>query len=401
GATNFALAYHGLDDRALQESLARLYLAACPALGFVAPHCREDPRQQCERPRIGFVSSFFRAHTIGRLFGRLIAGLPGQGFDVRVFSFNPQEDALSGSLAEAVDEFIPLAPDLEAARQRIAEARLDILYFCDLGMEPLTYFLAFSRLAPIQCVSWGHPVTTGIPSLDYFLSSHLTEPEGAGEAYSERLVRLRGFPVCVEAPPRAERARRRANLYICPQSLFKFHPDFDRLIGQVLRLDPKGELLVLEGSHPRWREILGRRWRRTLPGVAERIKFIPRMAREDYLNALAGASVMLDTPHFCGGMTSLEGLANRLPVVTLPGRFLRGRVTAGFLEALDLGECIAESEEEYAETAVRLAGAEGAAKKLRGQISDRAPSLFNNPRDLDENARFFRWALAGGQGSFP
>ncbi len=51
---------------------------------------------------------------------------------------------------------------------------LDILFYPDLGMTPLTYFLAFARLAPVQCVSWGHPVTTGIPAhrLFHFRKKH-------------------------------------------------------------------------------------------------------------------------------------------------------------------------------------------------------------------------------------
>jgi len=40
---------------------------------------------------------------------------------------------------------VPLA--LDAARQQIAEAELDILFYCDLGMEPWSYFLAFARFA--------------------------------------------------------------------------------------------------------------------------------------------------------------------------------------------------------------------------------------------------------------
>ena len=48
--------------------------------------------------------------------------------------------------------------------------------YLDVGMDPMTYFLAFARLAPVQCVTWGHPVTTGVPNMDYFISSDLLEP---------------------------------------------------------------------------------------------------------------------------------------------------------------------------------------------------------------------------------
>ncbi len=395
GATNFALAYHGLDDRDFQGSLAKLYLAACPGLAQVAPHCEGGGRKQGGRVRIGFVSSFFRSHTIARLFGGLIKGLPGQDFEVHVFSLSHQDDPLGREIAAAVDDFQELGTDLDEARQRIARAQLDILYFCDLGMEPLTYFLAFSRLAPVQCVSWGHPVTSGIPTLDYFMAPGMAEPPGAEAAYLEKLVRMPGPSIPIEAPPVAGPVERRSNLYICLQSLFKFHPDFDAMIGRILDKDRKGELLLLEGSHPAWAEKLWARWRRTIPHVLDRIKFTPRLARQDYLDLLAGASVMLDTPHFSGGLTSLEGLAMGMPVVSLPGDFLRGRLTAGFYGAMDIKDCLAESADEYADLAVRLATDEGWADGIRGKISERAPVLFENSRELEENASFFRRVLAG------
>ena len=61
-------------------------------------------------------------------------------------------------------------------------------------MDIRTYFLAFSRLARVQCVTWGHPDTTGIPNMDYFISSNLIEPKEADEHYSEKLQRLNVLP---------------------------------------------------------------------------------------------------------------------------------------------------------------------------------------------------------------
>ena len=44
--------------------------------------------------------------------------------------------------------------------------QLDVAVFPELGMSPRTWRLAMLRSAPVQAVGWGHPVTTGLPSID-------------------------------------------------------------------------------------------------------------------------------------------------------------------------------------------------------------------------------------------
>jgi protein O-GlcNAc transferase len=93
----------------------------------------------------------------------------------------------------------------------------------------------------------GHPVTTGIPAIDFFISVHDLEPDDADSHYSERLVRLASPPTCYSRPSRPDAPLDRkslgvpsdATLYLCPQSLFKFHPDFDAALAAILREDPR------------------------------------------------------------------------------------------------------------------------------------------------------------------
>lgn len=73
--------------------------------------------------------------------------------------------------ADADTRSVASRDDLAGVRQAIAAERLDVLFYTDIGVEPPTYFLAFARLAPVQCLTLGHPVTTGIPNMDYFLSA--------------------------------------------------------------------------------------------------------------------------------------------------------------------------------------------------------------------------------------
>ena len=373
GHTCFHLAYHGLDDLPLQRAIAELYAAACPALLTVAPHCRAPApgRRPDGRIRIGFASHFFRAHTIARLFQGLIVELSRTRFHVTVFATPGGPDATRAALIAAADDFVELPLDLTAARRRIAERALDVLVYPDIGMSPLTYFLAFARLAPVQCVSWGHPDTTGIANLDYFLSCDAMEPPDGATHYTETLVRLPGPTVYYPRPVFEGRLKSRAelgldpaaHLYVCPQSLFKFHPDFDAVLIDILDRDPSGRLVLIRGAHAHIDDLLLKR----LARIAERIVLLPTLSRADFVALLACSDVMLDPLHYSGGNTSLEAFAVGTPVVTWPGAFMRGRHTHGFYRLMGLDDCVAHDVADYAAIAVRL----GTDPARRAEVSRR------------------------------
>src|SRR5262249_14112563 len=141
--------------------------------------------------------------------------------------------------------------------------------------------------------------------------------------------------VCLDRPERTGPLRSRnyfhladdAHVYACPQMLFKFHPDFDDAIAGILRGDKQGVLVALESKYPEWKQLLLNRWSRTRSDVVGRIHFQRQMPRSDFLELLACSDVMLDPFPFGGGHSSYEALSLGLPVVTLPGEFLRGRLT--------------------------------------------------------------------------
>src|SRR5208283_4608013 len=195
GQTNFFLAYHGLNNRELQVKTAKLYTKACPSLLYVAPHCKNKGSiGKSGKIKVGFISSYFCEHTIGKHFRGVISNLSRERFNVYVFFGKKKSDDISQFIERNADKSVSLSPGLETAREQIAECELDLLFYADIGMDPFTYFLAFSRLAPVQCVTWGHPDTTGIPGLDYFISCEDFEPEGSETQYSESLVRIKNVP---------------------------------------------------------------------------------------------------------------------------------------------------------------------------------------------------------------
>ena len=67
-------------------------------------------------------------------------------------------------------------------------------------MNSETYMLACCRLAPIQMNTWGHSETSGIDTLDYFMSSRYYETETAQDNYTEKLIRLDSLCTQYENP---------------------------------------------------------------------------------------------------------------------------------------------------------------------------------------------------------
>lgn len=398
GATSFHLAYHNLDNRSIVEDIAKLYVTACPKLAFEAEHCRSKQGEKKGRLRIGFLSSFLRNHTIGKLLRGIIENFPRQRFEVIVFRLPGETDEISEIIDRAADKVVPLDKKLERDRELIAAEQLDVLFYYDIGMDPYTYFLSFARLAPVQAVSFGHPDTTGIANIDYFISSSLIESSGSADQYSEQLVQLSTLPTCYVRPEIPQSTFSRADfglpekgaLYVCPQALFKLHPDFDDVVGDLLRRDPDGFLVLIDdGKGGHWKPLLIERIGRSCPDSVERVIFVAKMAYEKFMGFLSIADALLDVPTFSGGNSSLEAFAMAVPIVTWPGGFMRARVTAGCYKQMGLGELIASDGDEYVSLALKLAHDADFKSRMQADIKANSHKLYEREEVTRELEAFF------------
>jgi predicted O-linked N-acetylglucosamine transferase (SPINDLY family) len=242
----------------------------------------------------------------------------------------------------------------------------------------------------VQVAGWGHPVTTGSDNVDYYLTSAPMEPPDAASHYAERLVMLPGLGVDYAMPAELAPAARAAlglpeerRLYVCPQSLFKVHPDMDALFARIAAADENGVLLFFQAPSRAVSEQFARRVQRALEaqGVPPRsqVKFLPRMDGASFRRVLAAADVVIDTMHWSGGNTSLDALAASTPIVTLPGRFMRGRQTAAMLGLIGLEELVARTPEDYVRVAVDVARDRDRNQALREAIVARRGALFDRP----------------------
>src|SRR5262249_35421822 len=228
--------------------------------------------------------------------------------------------------------------------------------------------VAAQRLAPVQCNSWGHPDTSGFPTLDYYLSSDLMEPPDAEQHYSERLVRLPNLSIYYEPvepePVVVERAELglgpAATVYWCSQSLFKYLPQFDPIFPRIARAVGDCQFTFIEfpgAAHVT--ELFRTRLERAFAAfglrAADHCVFLPRLDPARFVAAMGCCDIFLDSISWSGCNSTLESLAHDLPIVTMPGRLMRGRHSAAILRKMGIVDTIAGTVDEYVSIAVRLA----------------------------------------------
>ena len=323
----------------------------------------DNDRYPERRLRIGYVSPDFRRHPVSAIFAPILAAHDRNRLEVSCYYNYAGEDAITLQLKSLAEHWRPVVSmsDEELCGQ-IRSDRIDILV--DLaGHTTHNRLLAFARKpAPVQ-VSWlGYFNSTGLASMDYFISDPWSSPPGQERYYVEHLLRLRHTRFCYQPPeympglsPLPAHTSGRIT-FGCLNNLSKLNEQVLALWGRVLRAVPESRLLVqaaaLDDAPNRARFGALCATHGIAPDRLELRGFSPI---EQSPASYAEIDIALDPFPFCGGMTSLEALWLGVPVITLAGETIASRQSASMLMNLGLPELIAEDAERYVAAAVRLA----------------------------------------------
>lgn len=387
---NFFLAYHGQNDLALQSAygdlLARLAAKMSPAIPLTRTVASDRPRGKA---RIGLVSSCFRECTAGAYFGRWPLMLAECGYDVHVFQLGPKFDATTDAIGRAPATLHRITGGSDALAIALSQADCDVLIYPELGMDARLLPVAALRLAPYQTCAWGHPVTSGLPTIDAYFSCEEMEPADARAHYQERLLPLPGLGTDYlkpAVPPPLHRVQlglpESGNLYLLPHSLFKLHPDNDAVFAAIAKADPEGVLVLFEGESAAMRPTFTTRLTaamRTAGADPDRqMVWLPMTGRDRFLQINQACDVMVDSLHWSGGNTSLDSLISGLPVVTCPGHTMRARQSMAMLRRLGLDELIVDDKAGLVELAVTIARDKARRAELSQRIRAGLPGLFDS-----------------------
>jgi predicted O-linked N-acetylglucosamine transferase (SPINDLY family) len=390
---NFYLAYQGHDDLSLQETFGRWLsngLAALLPQPIVA--ARSAARA---RPRLVLVSSSLRDCTVGAYFFSWVQFLHRNGWELLLVQLGGIDDALTRRFAAHATALLKFDGRLAEVAGRLRQLDADILLYPEIGMDAQIFALAALRLAPVQVCAWGHPTTTGLPTIDAFFSCTQMEPPDAQRHYSEKLIglpRLGTRYLSPEIPPASARADLGLpidrNLYLVPQSPFKLHPDNDRVLAGVLERDPSAVFVLFDGQKRGMLPLLRARIERALAKVSDQparhLHIVAQGDRAHYLRINQACDVMLDSVHWSGGNTSLDALHCGLPLVTFPGAMMRGRQSMAMLAELGCEELIADNPDALAAHAVTLAQDRLKRNALSRRIVSALPQLTASDEPLQQ-----------------
>jgi protein O-GlcNAc transferase len=361
----FYLAYRPVDVTSVLCRYGDLASAAAAVYWKPPPGASRTSDPGARRIRIAVVSGQVRQrHPVWEVILRgLIAHLNPREFEVFLYHTGTVVDAETNWARAQVSRFVQGPKPVKSWLAEITEAQPDVLFYPEVGMDPNSCTLAALRLAPLQIAAWGHPVTTGLPSIDWFVSGELIEGPDAEQHYSEKLIRLPGTGVATEfhaaqkehwgGPDRRKGVVRFA---LCQQPL-KFDPRDDLLLARIAQDVGAAEFWLATPANMPWtavklHERISAAFRAAGLDPQNYLRTTPWLPRKQFLSFLDEMDIYLDCPAFSGYTTAWQALHCGLPIITLEGPYLRQRLAAGLLRQVEATEGITASREQYVATAV-------------------------------------------------
>jgi len=351
------------------------------------------------RIRVGFVGSHVREHVVMRYFADFMVKLDAARFERFVWSASEARDCVTEEMAASVEHLACGESTLAKLANDIRAAALDVLVFLDAGLDPRMTSLAALRLAPVQAALYGHPVTTGLDSVDFFLGGELLETARSDAHYRERLVRLPGLGASIRPGPTpgdgrwAEALREDGRpLLMCLQNLAKIPPSFDAVLAQVAAQTRAPIVFFNRGPALTARFISRVSSALDARGLSPAaIHVEPLRPHADYLAGIARASLVLDVPGFSGGATSLDALSVGTPIVAFEGEMARARQSSAMLRRIGLEGLVARDDRDYIDKVLTSV----ASPADRRDVRARAARLFGDDRCVAGFADFLRDAGRG------
>jgi hypothetical protein len=192
----YNLTYHNCNNALLLHQYAVFYGKMMSKLykqfgGLNRLSINNINRRDISRKKIGFISRFLYKHSVGKVSIGIIEQLYKRNeFDIYVYTSFERDDPYCNLLKANCHKFYSFTKEGQLDWiNHIQNDTIDILIFLDPLMDINTYLLASFRITPIQIAYWGHPDTTGLPTIDYYISSKIFE-KYTDNNYTETLIRF-------------------------------------------------------------------------------------------------------------------------------------------------------------------------------------------------------------------
>ena len=410
--TSFYLIYQGYNDTALQRyygALIARVMAACYPQWSLTPQV--DPPKTSEPIRIGIVFGHFHQHSVWKVIVKgWISQLNKNRFTLFGYSLGDRQDSETDIARKHLTRLVEGPNSLEQWCEIIHADRPHILIYPEVSMKKAAIQLSALRLAPVQCTAWGTYVTSGLPTMDYFLSGAQIEPDDAEQQYTEKLIRLPELGIHY-TPPQIEPAplqrqdlglRSSAIVYLCIQSLFKYLPQYDAIFPRIAQAVGDCQFVFLKHkTSETLTNMLIKRLQHAFSAVdldmANYVVMQPALTDAVYHRLNELADIFLDSLETAGTTTTLEAITYNLPIVTLPGEFMRGRVSYAILKQIGVTETVATSVDNYIDIASRLGRDLLWRQKVRQRMARNKHKVYNDMACIEGLETFLSTVVRGEQ----
>jgi predicted O-linked N-acetylglucosamine transferase (SPINDLY family) len=357
------------------------------------------------RIKVCFFSQFLsKFHSVFRDRSGIITNLPSNIFEKHIIVDRivlPYPSSLHKKMYDSVDyvwEYTKIAP-LDNFVTFMSRLNLDILVYCDIGMSPESIYFAHHRLAPIQINTWGHSLTSGIPNIDYFISSKYFEIYDAQAHYSEKLITMNSLSTYYPNIATALNLTKdelglpmdRA-IISCLQMPQKINIDFYKMMFQIWKQSKLKPVFLLMKIKQNKRQLKRQEVILSLFGndFFSSIIYKDYLPTNKYIQHIRVCDLTIDPYPFGGCNCTLEAFTFNKLVISLPSKFLSGRFTKGFYDRMNKNNKvivswpIATDKQDYIEKCIYYLNNVDERKKIEISISENKHKLFTETESITE-----------------
>jgi protein O-GlcNAc transferase len=356
----------------------------------------EKPRQS-KKKRVGIVSAHIFEHSVWRAFVRgWVEHLDRRKVELHIFYVGGVMDAETEWAKKQIAHFHHGLPNWRDWAHEIRNAQLDTLIYPEIGMDATTLRLAALRLAPTQMVGWGHPITSGLPTMDAYISAEAFEPPDSDVHYSEKLISLGGVGACYRPYklkiPACDVKQMGLHpddvVFICAGMPMKYSPKYDPVFIEISRSCEQSKLIFFKKDGDPFFEKFENRLRDAYRSGGldfdSHVRFVSWLSRPEFFALLQRADIYLDSMGFSGFNTAMQALECDLPIVAYEGDAMRGRFASGLLRTIGLHEWVASNPAEFVEMAGRLAQDSASRQAYKRKIASHKSRLMHDASSVHE-----------------
>ncbi len=345
--------------------------------------------------RIGIIGSHFTSHSVWHAVTKgIVTKLNKEIFSISIFNLSTSTDYETIIAKSNANEYYKDQGGLYEWYRCIVQSGCDILIYPEIGMHQLTYQLACLRISDLQLCLWGHPETTGLKTIDYYISAELFETDISKNNYSEKLVELPNLGTYLyeeinlfENEINGDVENIDIPVIVCGGMLYKYQLMYDWIFVQLVKKIGQVKILFFT-QHIEWKDLFFSRLKLQFDKegliIENFVHILEFHDKKSFSKLLKKSTLLLDTIGFSGFNTALMAIESGLPIVSINNNSLKSNLTNAILTRMELKELIAVDFNEYFNIILKLIQDKNFYNNVEKKIKKNKKILYGDIKAISE-----------------